>query len=214
MEKFAAWLQGVVVTAGAAGLFLVAFLDSSFLSLPEIADILVVYMVTQHPERVVLYVIANTAGSMGGCLVLYVIGKKGGEPLIRKRFKGPTVERAMGFFQRYGVMTVLIPSLLPPPMPFKIFVLLSGVAGIPVARFATAIAIGRGLRYSILGFLAVRYGNVALVYVRENVVMVSLVAVGLLLTVFVIYAWWARTPQPVTTRRRDGGSGTDRASSA
>jgi membrane protein YqaA with SNARE-associated domain len=193
MGKFAAWLQGVVVTAGAAGLFLVAFLDSSFLSLPEIADILVVYMVTQHPERVVLYVIANTAGSMFGCLVLYFIGRKGGEPLIRKRFKGPSIERAMGFFQRYGVMAVLIPSLLPPPMPFKIFVLLSGVAAIPVARFATAVAIGRGLRYSILGFLAVRYGQQAITYARENVVVVSLVAVGLLLVAFAIYLRWARS---------------------
>jgi membrane protein YqaA with SNARE-associated domain len=179
---------------------LFAFLDSSFLSLPEIADILVVYMVTQHPERVVLYVIANTAGSMCGCLVLYFIGRKGGEPLIRKRFKGPSVERAAEFFQRYGVMTVLIPSLLPPPMPFKIFVLLSGVAGISVGRFATAIAIGRGLRYSILGFLAVRYGQQAITYVRENVVVVSLVAVGLLVVAFVIYLRWAKTPRRMQGR--------------
>jgi membrane protein YqaA with SNARE-associated domain len=192
MSRFAAWIQGVALSLGAPGLFLIAFLDSSFLSLPEIADIMVVYMVTQHPSRVVLYVLATTTGSMCGCLLMYFIGRKGGEAVVRKRFAGPSVERAMGFFQRYGVVAVLIPSLLPPPMPFKIFVLLSGVSRIPTLRFLTAIAIGRGLRYSILGALAIRYGRPAMAFIRENVTLVSLVAAGLLLVMFAVYLRWAR----------------------
>jgi membrane protein YqaA with SNARE-associated domain len=193
MSRFAAWIQGVALSLGAPGLFLIAFLDSSFLSLPEIADIMVVYMVTQHPSRVVLYVLATTTGSMCGCLLMYLIGRKGGEAVVRKRFAGPAVERAMGFFQRYGVVAVLIPSLLPPPMPFKIFVLLSGVSRIPTLRFLTAIAIGRGLRYSILGALAIRYGRPAMAFIRENVAVVSLVAAGLLLVAFAVYLRWARS---------------------
>ena len=65
-------------------------------------------------------------------------------------------------------MAVLIPSLLPPPSPFKIFVLLAGVVGISVARFATAIAIGRGIRYVALGYLAVRYGSRAGAYLPST----------------------------------------------
>ena len=88
-------------------------------------------MVTQQPGRDAAATSPTaTLGSLAGCLVLYYIGRKGGEALVRKRFTGDKVERAMARLQRYGVMAVLIPSLLPPPAPFKIFVLLAGVAGI------------------------------------------------------------------------------------
>lgn len=196
MGKVAAWVQGVALAMGAPGLFLIAFLDSSFLSLPEIADIMVVYMVVQHPHRLPLYVAATTIGSMCGCLVMYFLGRKGGEAMMRRRFAGPTVERAMGVFQRYGVMAVLVPSLLPPPMPFKIFVLLAGVVGISIQRFLMAIAIGRGARYTILGILAVEYGEEALAYIKANGGSVALVVAGVLLAGFLAYLVWAKTRRP------------------
>src|SRR5438552_1352691 len=150
MGGFVGRLRALAVALGAPGLFLVAFLDSSFLSLPEIADLLVVYMVTRHKARWVLYVVATTAGSLAGCLVMYYIGRKGGEALVRRRFAGGHVERTLAAFQRHGVMAVLIPSILPPPAPFKIFVLLAGAAGISAPQFAGAVAIGRGARYLVL----------------------------------------------------------------
>jgi membrane protein YqaA with SNARE-associated domain len=185
-------IRAFAVALGAPGLFLIAFLDSSFLSLPEIADILIVYMVTHHKHRLVWYVISATLGSMTGCLVMYFVGKKGGEALVRKRFTTAGTERAMAAFRRHGVMAVLIPSLLPPPAPFKIFVLLAGVADIDVHRFTAAIALGRGLRYAVLGLLAIRYGDRALAYMRENSVMVSLISVGVLAGGFVAYLLWNR----------------------
>jgi uncharacterized membrane protein YdjX (TVP38/TMEM64 family) len=84
-------------------------------------------------------------------------------------------------------MTVLIPSILPPPAPFKIFVLLAGVAGIRPAQFTAAILIGRGARYLLLGLLAIRYGDRTIAYVEAHVVMVSLVTVGVLAVGFVVY---------------------------
>ena len=142
MGRFVGRLRALAVALGAPGLFLIAFLDSSFLSLPEIADILVVYMVTQHKSRMLLYVGATLLGSLAGCLVMYYIGLKGGEALISKRFSGGSVERARAALQRHGVMTVLIPSILPPPAPFKIFVLLAGVAGILEAASVDLDAVG------------------------------------------------------------------------
>src|SRR5581483_12193725 len=115
MGNFANRLRLLALTLGAPGLFLIAFLDSSFLSLPEIADILVVYMVTQHKHRMLLYVVSTLLGSLAGCLVMYFIGLKGGEALLRKRFAGGTIDKARTALQRHGVMTVLIPALLPPP---------------------------------------------------------------------------------------------------
>jgi membrane protein YqaA with SNARE-associated domain len=193
MGSFADRLRALALLWGAPGLFLVAFLDSSFLSLPEIADLLVVYMVTQEPAKMLLYAACATLGSIGGCLIMYYIGRKGGEALVRKRFAGSSVDRAMGAFRRHGVMAVLVPSILPPPAPFKVFVLLAGAAGISVGRFATAVAIGRGARYLVLGVLAVMYGDRAMAYMHDHGVAASLIAVGVLALGFVAYLAWQRS---------------------
>ncbi|OLC41775.1 MAG: hypothetical protein AUI64_03630 [Acidobacteria bacterium 13_1_40CM_2_64_6] len=192
MGTLADRLRALALAMGAPGLLLIAFLDSSFLSLPEIADLMVVYMVTHHKSRVVLYAFSATLGSIGGCLVMYFIGKKGGDALVSKRFTTRNIERAKASFQRHGVMTVLIPSLLPPPAPFKIFVLLAGVAHVDVRKFVLAVALGRGVRYLALGFLAVEYGDRALAYLHENGVKVSLIAVGVLAAGFVAYLVWSK----------------------
>src|SRR5439155_19178014 len=141
MGDFVGRIRSLALALGGPGLFLVAFLDSTFLPLPGITDILLVVMVTRHESAMPLYVLLTVAGSVAGCLVMHAIGRKGGDALVRKRFAGARVERAMASLQRHGLMAVLIPSLLPPPAPFKLFVLLAGVAGIAAGRFAIAIAI-------------------------------------------------------------------------
>ena len=190
MRGFVDWIQTTALALGAPGLFIVGFLDSSFLSLPEINDLLVIWMVTQHKSRLVLYAGAATLGSIAGCMVLYYLGRKGGDAFVRKRFSGDRVDRALDVVRRNGVMAVLIPSLLPPPAPFKIFVLLAGVAGITAPRFAIAIGIGRGLRYFAEGLLAVRYGDQAMEYLQNNLRTVSLAIVGLLAFGLIGYLLW------------------------
>jgi len=167
----------------------VAFLDSSVLSLPEIADLLVIYMVTTHPARFALYVTSATLGSLLGCLALYYIGK-GGEHLMRSRMSTHRYEKTLNAFRRHGVMAVLVPSLLPPPAPFKPFVLLAGVAEISAAKFTTAIVIGRGARYFLEGVLALWYGERAIAYIREHGVEVAVATVVVVLIGFVIYLRW------------------------
>jgi len=186
------WIQSAALASGAAGLFVVAFLDSSFLSLPEIADLLVIWMVTRHKARFLLYVVASTSGSLAGCLVLYYLGRKGGEALARKRFHPATVERTVEKFRRHGVMAVLIPSLLPPPAPFKLFVLLAGVAEISVGRFTVAIGIGRGARYLGEALLAIWYGDQALAFVHAHGRTVSIVLAGLMVAGFAGFILWSR----------------------
>jgi membrane protein YqaA with SNARE-associated domain len=191
MGSFVARVQALALALGAPGLFLVALLDSSVLSLPEIADLLIVWMVVQHKERLVLYALCATAGSIGGCLALYYVGVKGGDALVRKRFRSNAVDSALAAFRRFGVMAVLIPSILPPPAPFKIFVLLAGVARIGVVPFTIAIAIGRGARYFTEGVLALWYGDRAMAYIHDHALTVSLWAVGLLGVVLVGYILWS-----------------------
>ena len=177
---------------GGPGLFAVAFLDSSFLSLPEVADVLVVSFVMQHKERLLYYALMSTLGSIAGCLLVYLVGLKGGEPFLRRKFSAGRVERAVATFRRYGLLAVLVPALLPPPAPFKIFVLLAGVARVPLGTFALAIGIGRGLRYCILGLLAIWYGDLALQYLRENGWPAAVVAAAVILLGGVAWFLWSR----------------------
>lgn len=198
MHKFVDWVQALALGLGAPGLFLAAIADSSFLSLPEVVDILLIWMVTQHKSRVIVYATAATIGSICGCLLLYGVGRKG-DQFIARRFSAERVERALSAFRRYGIMAVLIPSLLPPPMPFKIFVLLAGAAGISTGRFVAAIAIGRGIRYFGEATLAVWYGDRAMVFLQENGQTVSLSLAILLAVGLAGYLLWQKSSQ---NRRR------------
>src|SRR5471030_325424 len=187
MSEFVARIRTLALALGGPGLFLVAFLDSSFLPLPGITDVLLIITVTRNPSAMLLYVAMTVVGSVIGCLALWYLGKKGGEALVRKKFTGEKVEQAMATLQLNGVMAVLVPCLLPPPSPFKIFILLAGVVGISATRLATAIAIGRGIRYLALGLLAVTYGERAMAYMSENGTTVSLAVVCVLALGFAAY---------------------------
>jgi membrane protein YqaA with SNARE-associated domain len=185
-------VRALALAWGAPGLFIVALLDSSFLPLPGITDILLIVMVTRRKSLVVIYIAATTLGSLAGCLAMHALGRKGGEAFVRQRFGGDRVERALASLRKHGLMAVLIPALLPPPAPFKIFVLLAGVVGISAARFGTAIAIGRGVRYIALGFLAYQYGDDASRYLAEHGAVASLLLVAVIGAAFTAYLLWRK----------------------
>jgi membrane protein YqaA with SNARE-associated domain len=196
MKALLAWIQSVAYALGGPGLFLIAFLDSSFLSLPQINDLLLVWMVTRRPHLMPYYASMSVLGSIVGCLVMYYVGLKGGQALLRKRFSASSIDRNLERFHRYGVLVVLVPSLLPPPAPFKIFVLLAGVAQIPLLKFCLAIAIGRGIRYFGEGLLAVWFGERAMAYIDAHAREVSLWLVGLLALALLVYLLWRRRKRP------------------
>lgn len=192
MGRIVGRIRALALALGAPGLFLVAFLDSTFLPLPGVTDLLLIIMTARHKEFVAWYILAAIGGSLAGCLVMHAIGRKGGEALVRKRFTGERIERAMTSLQHHGIIAVLVPSLLPPPAPFKIFVLLAGVVGISAIRFAIAITIGRAIRYVALGYLAIRYGGRASAYVAEHGTEASLALVGVLVAAFAGYMLWSK----------------------
>ncbi len=130
------------------------------------------------------YAAMATAGSVAGCLVLYSIARKGGDALIRRRFHGRTLDRATRLIQKYGVMTLLIPAILPPPAPFKLFVLLAGVSGVRPVPFVLSIAVGRGVRYIGIGLLTVWYGQQAVTFLQTHGTSVA-IAVAVLVAVAV-----------------------------
>jgi membrane protein YqaA with SNARE-associated domain len=152
-------IQTWAASLGGVGLLVIALLDSSFLSFPQVNDLLIIVLSTKYPERMPYYAGMTMVGSIVGCFLLYGVARKGGEVFLRRRFSAKNVDRAMVLYQRFGLLAVVVPALLPPPTPFKIFVLLAGAAAVSPWRFAAAIAIGRGIRYFGEGYLAVMYGD-------------------------------------------------------
>ena len=188
MQSFIKWVYGLALSFGGPGLFVVAFLDSSFISLPQINDLLVVLMVVRNKTLMPYYALMATAGSVAGCYVLYLIAERGGEAFLARRLKRGHVDRALALYRKRGVLALMVPALLPPPSPFKLFVLLAGVAEVRPLAFVTSIAIARGLRYLIIGMLAVWYGDFALDMLREHGRETALwVAVFIVGTAI---AWW------------------------
>jgi membrane protein YqaA with SNARE-associated domain len=191
VKSFAAWIYGVALAVGGPGLFAIAFLDSSFISLPQINDILVVLMVTQRKAWMPYYAAMATLGSVAGCYTIYYLAERGGEAFLKKRLRAGQTERALALYKRHGVLALVVPALLPPPAPFKLFVLMAGVAEVPRMKFVLSIAAARGLRYLALGFLAIWYGDLALELMRTRGREVALWLAGMIVAA-AIGLWWMR----------------------
>jgi membrane protein DedA with SNARE-associated domain len=178
-------IQEWAAELGGIGLFVIALLDSSFLSFPQVNDLLIIVLSTKYPERMPYYAGMTTIGSLIGCFLLYGVARRGGEVFLRKRLKGRYVDRAIKLYQRHGLLAVVVPALLPPPVPFKVFVLLAGAAAVSPIRFAIAVGIGRGIRYFGQGYLAVLYGEQAADFMREHG---AAIGIGLAVTAVAIGA--------------------------
>lgn len=167
IATFLSTIQEWASELGGAGLFILAALDSSFLSFPQVSDILIIVLSTKYPARMPYYAGMTTLGSLLGCFLLYGVARRGGESFLRKRLKGRYVDRALTLYQKYGLLAVVVPALLPPPVPFKVFVLMAGAAAVSPWRFGIAIVIGRGIRYFGQGYLAVLYGEQAAEFMKQ-----------------------------------------------
>ena len=199
--SFLQWIYGAALALGGPGLFLVAFLDSSFVSRPQINDVLVVLHVTNDKDWMTYYAALATLGSVAVSYVLYYLAERGGEAFLRKRLKPGAVERTLALYKRHGLLALMIPALLPPPAPFKLFVLAAGFAEVRRWQFITAIVVARGIRYLALGVLAVNYGDAALELMRTQGRTVALYMVGAIVLVAVAWWLWQRRQRPLDAHR-------------
>jgi membrane protein YqaA with SNARE-associated domain len=183
IATFLSTIQDWAMTGGGLAMFVIALLDSSFLSFPQINDLLIIVLSTKNPSRMPYYAGMTTIGSLIGCFMLYFVARRGGEAFIRKRIKGRHADRAIGLYQKYGLLAVIVPALLPPPVPFKLFVLMAGAAAVSPLNFGVAILIGRGIRYFGQGYLAVLYGERAAEFMKQYGAQVG---IGLAITAIVI----------------------------
>lgn len=188
-------LSDFLVAFGPFGLFVVAVLDSSFVPLPSSADTLMLLLTTAQPRWMVVYALIATTGSALGCLILYSVSRRAGSRALA-RFSESKQKRAKELIDRYDVLSVLVASLLPPPFPFKIFVITAGVLRFSLTRFLAAILVGRGFRFFLEGYFAIRYGAQAKVILGKYYPWIGLGLVVVIIAVFVARLRLKRKVEP------------------
>ncbi len=190
LGTISAWLKAALIPYGGFGLMGIAICDSSFLSFPEVNDLLLMTFAIDNPASMPKLAALTTLGSIIGCAMLYSVGRAGGEAFLQRRFNSERILRIRRWYQKYGILAVVVPSILPPPTPFKVFVLSAGTFGISWPRFILSVTIGRGIRYFAEGILAVEYGPAAFKFVHENAgrVGIGLSVVIVVLAVIYVYA--------------------------
>jgi membrane protein YqaA with SNARE-associated domain len=179
--SIARWLEvnviGLPLYFAAPAMIIIGALDSSLRSLPEINDYLVVGRCIKDPTAAYYFPLFAATGSVIGCNLLYSIVRRGGQAVLRKRFPLASIKRVERAYERFGFFAIAIPAVLPPPLPFKIFVATAGALEYPRWKFLLTVMIARSLRYYVEGILAVFYGRRVLLFLKDNgLVIVSIVA--------------------------------------
>jgi membrane protein YqaA with SNARE-associated domain len=188
-----------LVSFGPFGLLAIAFLDSLFIPMPGGVDAVLLLLAASRPSWVLIYVAAATVGSTAGCVGLYKVSQRAGHRALR-RFSEKKQKRVKDLIDRYDVLSVLVASLLPPPFPFKLFVVSAGVFRLNLMRFTIAIAAGRTFRYLLEGYLAARYGEHA-----KEILSRYYPAIGIGLALLIIIAFVGKNlmsrgaaPEPIS----------------
>ena len=195
-----------LITYGAFGLFIVALLDSTFVPLPSSADALMIVLSTAHPSWMLLYAFMATAGSALGCWILYLVSRRAGARAL-SRFSERKQQRVKHLIERYDMIAVLVATLLPPPFPFKLFVVTAGVFRFSLLRFMLAIIAGRAFRFLLEGYFAVRYGGEAKEILAKYYPWIGLGLVVAILTFVIVKRWMSRNQDEAAAQSLETTSG-------
>jgi membrane protein YqaA with SNARE-associated domain len=174
------WLKSTLSALGGAGLFLAAFLDSSFVPMPLVTDLIVMDLSSRHPARTPYFAALAAFGSLAGCVWIYLLVRKGGEAYHRER-QGQPRGRIYSWVRQHPLMSVLLPAMAPFPVPFKPFVLAQGLLEVPIVPFVAGTFVGRGCLFFFEGFLGARYGVVAKEYLLQHAWVSAAMILGLVI---------------------------------
>ncbi len=192
LAAIARWLEvhviGLPIYFAAPAMIVIGALDSSLLSLPEINDYLVVGRCFKDHTAAFYFPLFAATGSVIGCHLLYSIVRRGGQAVLRRRFPVQSIKRVERAYERFGFLAIGIPAILPPPLPFKIFVATAGALEYPRWKFLLTVMIARSVRYYVEGILAVYYGRRVLLFMKDNgLVVISIVATLLLIGLLIYF---------------------------
>ena len=186
--KYTAWLAALK-TLGAWGVFIIAILDSAAFGIPM--DPLVAGYVYATPHKAWLYCLAGALGSALGSIVPYALGRAGGELFLLKRIDEAKLQRIRDRFERQEFLALMVPAMLPPPTPFKLFVFSAGVFEMKPLAFLLAVVSGRLVRFGVLSVLTVIFGPQIVAetknLIRTHPSFLVLIAIGLILAAYMVY---------------------------
>jgi membrane protein YqaA with SNARE-associated domain len=179
------WLKLMLPALGGVGLLLSAFIDSSFLPLPLVTDLLLMELSSRHPLRMPYYAAMAAIGSLVGCIWIYWLARKGGQAYYQKS-QGHPPGRIRTLIQEHPMASVFLPAIAPFPVPFKPFVIAQGVFQVPIATFVIGTLLGRGALFFAEGFLGARYGTAAKQFVLDQKWASIAMVAGLVLVFFLV----------------------------
>jgi membrane protein YqaA with SNARE-associated domain len=187
-KKYQAYLQGLLLPLGPFGVFLIAVIDAAFFGIP--VDPIVAVFVHTEPNRTVLYVLLAALGSAVGSLVPYIIGYKGGEAFVVKKVGRERFARVHRLSEKYGELALIVPAMMPPGFPFKLFIFSAGVAEMSWVHFMLAVFIGRLLRFAILAVLVIEFGPQVIQLIEALVARHGPLVLGVFIALFVAGILW------------------------
>lgn len=172
---------------GVVGLFILCLLDSAFIPIPSGPDILLVILIVKYNtiSSMLTYILGTVMGATLGCTILYMLARRGGEQVLKRVSleRRKQVETLLG---RYDMLTLIVISILPPPFPVKPFILCSGVFNFKIERFISSIFIGRTIRATILGLLALYFGSATVDLLKKYgpkilivILVIAVIALGI-----------------------------------
>jgi membrane protein YqaA with SNARE-associated domain len=156
LSRYTLWVLALLKPLGAWGVFAIAGIDSALVGMP--VDAIVAFYVYQDRRRFLFYVVVASLGSALGSIPLYVIGYLGGEKVLRKRISAERFQKIHESFERHEFWALMFPGMLPPPMPFKLFVLAAAGFEMRITHFLVAIFAGRFVRFMVLALLTLEFG--------------------------------------------------------
>jgi len=156
LARYTAWIWGLLAPLGIWGVLVIAFADSALLGMP--VDAVVAAYVYKNHSYFLLYVVLAALGSAIGSIPLYILGYLGGEKVLRKRISEARFLKIHRSFEQHEFWALMFPGMLPPPTPFKAFVLAAAVFEMRFRDFLAAVFAGRFVRFLVLSLLTLWFG--------------------------------------------------------
>lgn len=183
-----------LISLGGPGLILLGLADNSLIPLPGSTDVATIVLAAHHRQPWFYYSIMATVGAVIGGYLTYRMARKGGKEAVDKKFSQKKAQRFYAIFERWGFASVAIPAILPPPFPIVPILLVAGAMQYPTKKFIGALTLGRGIRYSILGFLGAHYGPRILKFFGQYYwpVLITLIAVSVITALYGVFEYKRR----------------------
>jgi membrane protein YqaA with SNARE-associated domain len=144
---------------GGPGLVVLGLVDNSVIPITGSMDVLCIWLAARHREPWPYYTFMATLGALIGGYITYALARKGGEETLQRKLSKKKEDQVRQKFDRWGFFAVSLPALLPPPFPIVPFLVAAGALEYPRKKFLGALALGRGVRYTIEAFLGFHYGR-------------------------------------------------------